>query len=226
MARLTAEQLATDYPGAEDYMPASTTLSVMRRAVQSCRGCPLYKDATRAVFGEGPPKARLMLVGEVPGEEEDLQGRPFVGPAGRVLDQALAEAGIAREEAYLTNVVKHFKWEPSGKRRLHKTPNRWEVSVCLPWLEAEISRVAPDVLVALGATAAKALFGADHRVSLQHGEPVPFDRVPYATSTLHPSAVLRRPTEEGRVAEFGRLVEDLRSVAALLSAEPAPRQPT
>lgn len=124
MPRPTAEELATDYPGAERFMPARRTLAAMREAVQGCRGCPLYRDATQAVFGEGPPQARLMLVGEVPGDEEDLQGRPFVGPAGKVLDQALAEAGIAREDAYLTNVVKHFKWEPSGKRRLHKKPNR------------------------------------------------------------------------------------------------------
>jgi len=215
--RPTAEELATDYPGAERFMPARRTLAAMREAVQGCRGCPLYRDATQAVFGEGPPQARLMLVGEVPGDEEDLQGRPFVGPAGKVLDQALAEAGIAREDAYLTNVVKHFKWEPSGKRRLHKKPNRWEVSACVPWLDAEIARVAPEVLVAMGATAAQALFGPEHRVSVQHGEPVPFDRAPYATSTLHPSAVLRRPTEEDRVAEYQRLVEDLRKVAAVLA---------
>lgn len=217
MPRPTAEELATDYPGAKRFMPARRTLAAMREAVQGCRGCPLYRDATQAVFGEGPPQARLMLVGEVPGDEEDLQGRPFVGPAGKVLDQALAEAGIAREDAYLTNVVKHFKWEPSGKRRLHKKPNRWEVSACVPWLDAEIARVAPEVLVAMGATAAQALFGPEHRVSVQHGEPVPFDRVPYATSTLHPSAVLRRPTEEDRVAEYQRLVEDLRKVAAVLA---------
>lgn len=217
MPRPTAEELATDYPGAERFMPARRTLAAMREAVQGCRGCPLYRDATQAVFGEGPPQARLMLVGEVPGDEEDLQGRPFVGPAGKVLDQALAEAGIAREDAYLTNVVKHFKWEPSGKRRLHKKPNRWEVSACVPWLDAEIARVAPEVLVAMGATAAQAQFGPEHRVSVQHGEPVPFDRVPYATSTLHPSAVLRRPTEEDRVAEYQRLVEDLRKVAAVLA---------
>ncbi len=215
--RLTAEQRAADYPGADEYMPAHETLPALRQAVQGCRGCPLYRDATQAVFGEGPASARLMFVGEVPGDEEDLRGRPFVGPAGRLLDRALEEAGIAREEAYLTNVVKHFKWEPSGKRRIHKTPNRWEIAACIPWLDAELARVAPEALVALGATAAKALFGADHRVSVQHGQPVAFDRAPYATSTVHPSAVLRRPTEEDRVAEYERLVADLRSVAAVLA---------
>jgi len=217
MPRLTAAEREVLYPGAERFMPDSRSLTAMRDAVQGCRGCPLYRDATQAVFGEGPAKARLMLVGEVPGDEEDLKGRPFVGPAGRLLDRALAEAGIAREDAYLTNVVKHFKWEPSGKRRLHKTPNRWEVGACVPWLDAEIARVAPEAIVALGATAAKALFGADHRVSLQHGQPVPFDRAAFATSTLHPSAVLRRPSEEDRAAEFERLVGDLRSVAAALA---------
>ncbi|HEX7039721.1 MAG TPA: UdgX family uracil-DNA binding protein [Trueperaceae bacterium] len=217
MARLTADERATEYPGAERFMPGTTTLAAMREAVQGCRGCPLYRDATQAVFGEGRVGARLMLVGEVPGDEEDLRGRPFVGPAGRLLDQALEEAGIAREDAYLTNVVKHFKWEPSGKRRIHKTPNRWEIAACIPWLDAEIARVSPAVLVAMGATAAKALFGPSHRVSVQHGQPVAFDRAPYATSTVHPSAVLRRPTEEDRVAEFERLVADLRSVAAVLA---------
>lgn len=217
MPRMTAEEIASEYPGAERYMPESTSLSAMREAVQACRGCPLYQDATRAVFGEGPSRARLMLVGEVPGDEEDRQGRPFVGPAGRLLDQALAEAGIAREDAYLTNVVKHFKWEQRGKRRLHQTPNRWEIAACIPWLDAEVSRVAPEAVVAMGATAAKALFGPDHRVSRQHGQPVAFGRALFATSTLHPSAVLRRPTEEDRVAEFARLVADLRGVAAVLA---------
>lgn len=217
MPRLTAQQREVDYPGAERFMPQKLTLSKMRQAVQGCRGCPLYRDATQAVSGEGQSAARIMLVGEAPGDEEDLEGRPFVGPAGRVLDQALAEAGIARADVFLTNVVKHFKWEPSGKRRLHKTPNRWEVGACVPWLDAEIARVAPEAIVALGATAAKALFGAEHRVSLQHGQPVPFDRAAFATSTLHPSAVLRRPSEEDRAAEFERLVGDLRSVAAALA---------
>lgn len=217
MPRLTAQQREVDYPGAERFMPQKLTLSKMRQAVQGCRGCPLYRDATQAVSGEGQSAARIMLVGEAPGDEEDLEGRPFVGPAGRVLDQALAEAGIARADVFLTNVVKHFKWEPSGKRRLHKTPNRWEVGACVPWLDAEIARVAPEAVVALGATAAKALFGAEHRVSLQHGQPVPFDRAAFATSTLHPSVVLRRPSEEDRAAEFERLVGDLRSVAAALA---------
>lgn len=216
MPRLTAQQREVDYPGAERFMPQKLTLSKMRQAVQGCRGCPLYRDATQAVSGEGQSAARIMLVGEAPGDEEDLEGRPFVGPAGRVLDQALAEAGIARADVFLTNVVKHFKWEPSGKRRLHKTPNRWEVEACIPWLEVELALVAPAALVAMGATAAKALFGPDHRVSTEHGRPVPFDRAPYATSTLHPSAVLRRPTEEDRAAEFSRLVEDLRSVVQVV----------
>ncbi len=218
MTRASSAELAAEHPGAERFLPPRKTLSAMRDAVQGCRGCPLYRDATQAVFGEGPARSRLMLVGEVPGDEEDLAGRPFVGPAGRLLDEALAEAGIAREDAYLTNVVKHFKWEPGGKRRIHKTPNRWEIGACLPWLDAEIARVRPRALVAMGATAAKTLFGASHRVSVQHGEPVAFDGAEYATSIFHPSAVLRRPSEEDRRLEYARLVDDLRSVAQVLAA--------
>lgn len=208
----------SDYPGAEHYLPERHSLRALRSAVHGCRGCPLFQDATQAVFGEGIVKARLMLIGEIPGNDEDLEGRPFVGPAGRLLDRALEEAGIERNDTYLTNVVKHFKWEPRGKRRLHRTPNQREIDACIPWLDAEIERIRPRVIVALGATAAKALFGSSYRVSQQHGERAQFDRAEYATSTLHPSAILRRRTDEERREEMAGLVADLRSVAEALAA--------
>ncbi len=214
-----AEDGATAYPGAERFMPPRESLTALRSAVDGCRGCPLYKGATQAVFGEGLARSHLMLVGEIPGNDEDLEGRPFVGPAGRLLDKALAEAGISRDDTYLTNVVKHFKWEPRGKRRLHRTPNQREIDACLPWLDAEIERIKPRVIVAMGATAAKTLFGPGHRVSRQHGERVEFDRADYATSTLHPSAILRRQTDEERREEMRRFVEDLESVAKVLNGE-------
>jgi uracil-DNA glycosylase family protein len=170
------------------------------------------------VFGEGSPRARLVLVGEMPGDREDRAGRPFVGPAGRVLDEALAAAGIARGDAYVTNAVKHFKWEPRGKLRLHKTPNAGEVRACRPWLDAELALIQPDALVALGATAARALFGPAFRVSVERGRRVRSDLAGFVTATVHPSAVLRRPNAEERREEMRRLVEDLRGVARALGA--------
>ncbi|HEX7002603.1 MAG TPA: UdgX family uracil-DNA binding protein [Trueperaceae bacterium] len=209
---------ASDYPGAEEFVPERASMEAMRAAVQGCRGCPLYRDATQAVFGEGLVRSRLMLVGEIPGNDEDLQGKPFVGPAGRLLDRALEAAGIDRGETYLTNVVKHFKWKPRGKRRLHRTPNQREIDACLPWLDAEIERIKPRILVAMGATAAKTLFGPKHRVSKQHGDLVAFDRADFATSTLHPSAILRKREGSERREEMERFVADLRKVWGLLES--------
>lgn len=201
---------------AADLIPVRRNLSSLADAVQSCRGCPLYRDATQAVFGEGLKRARLMLVGEMPGNDEDLQGKPFVGPAGRVLDQALAHARIDRSDAYVTNVVKHFKWQPKGRRRLHKTPNLREISACRPWLDAEIELIRPRVLVCLGATAAKALLGPDFRVSRQHGEPVPSNLAPFVTATAHPSAILRQRTTEARERAMAELIADLCRVQRVL----------
>jgi uracil-DNA glycosylase len=201
---------------AAEYIPHRRSLSGMAQAVQSCRGCPLFQNATRAVFGEGLKRARLMLVGEMPGNDEDLQGKPFVGPAGRILDQALDEAQIARSDAYVTNVVKHFKWQPQGRRRLHKTPNAREIGACLPWLEAEIELIRPEVLVCLGATAAKALLGPEFRVSRQHGELLPSNLAPYVTATGHPSAVLRQRSTDARERAMMELVADLKNVQRVL----------
>lgn len=201
---------------AADFLPAEHSMEALRRAAGGCRGCHLYQDASQTVFGEGLGRARLMLVGEMPGNDEDLAGKPFVGPAGRVLNDALDEAGIERGDAYVTNVVKHFKWEPRGRRRLHKTPNAREVGACLPWLEAEIELVRPEVMVCLGATAAKALLGPDFRVSRQHGQLVPSKLAPHATATIHPSAVLRMRDAEARTQAMRELVADLEKVGELL----------
>ena len=202
---------------ARPFLPERGTLPALRDAAQGCRGCDLYKGATQAVFGEGDTRARLVLVGEIPGDREDRAGRPFVGPAGRVLDEALAAAGIERGDAYVTNAVKHFKWEPRGKLRLHKTPNANEVRACRPWLEAELELIRPEALVALGATAARALFGPAFRVTALRGRPVPSKLAPFATATVHPSAVLRQRSEKERRAEMARLVADLRGVAQALA---------
>lgn len=195
-------------------VPAQT-LSKVRAEAAHCKACPLWQHATQTVFGEGPKRATIMLVGEQPGHEEDLEGHPFVGPAGRLLDEALKAAGIERETVYVTNVVKHFKWTPKGKRRLHQKPNAREVGACIPWLDREIDLVKPTVLVCLGATAAQALFGRTFRVSVQHGKPVTLARVPHAMATTHPSAVLRMRTSEDRKAALAELVSDLRSAARL-----------
>lgn len=198
------------------FLPARPTLTSLRKAAQDCKGCPLYKKATQTVFGEGPLGASVMFVGEQPGNDEDLQGKPFVGPAGRVLDDALEQAGIDRDKVYVTNVVKHFKWEERGKRRLHKKPSAREIAACLPWLEAEIELIEPEVLVCLGATAAQALFGRQFRVSTQRGELVPSNLAKYALATVHPSSILRQPTSEDRRREMRLFVEDLKVVADLL----------
>ena len=202
---------------AADFFPARLSLSSLSEAAAGCRGCELWKTGTQTVFGEGARSSRLMLVGEQPGDEEDLTGKPFVGPAGRLLDKALDEAGIDRRAAYVTNVVKHFKWVAKGKRRLHSKPNAREIGACLPWLEAEIELIRPHVLVALGATAAQSLLGRDFRVSRQRGQFVPSPLAPFVTATVHPSSILRSPTEEDRRVEMGLFIEDLKKVERVLN---------
>jgi DNA polymerase len=193
------------------------SLHTLREASKGCRGCDLFERGTQTVFGEGTAEAEVMLVGEQPGDYEDRQGRPFVGPAGQLLDRALAEAGIDRQKVYVTNAVKHFKWEPRGKRRIHQKPNAREIQACKPWLEAEISTVRPRVIVALGATAAQALFGAQFRVSKQRGQLVKSRLAPSALATVHPSSILRAPDDQTREVEMGLFIQDLRRVAPLLA---------
>ena len=183
--------------------------------VQHCRGCDLYCCATQAVFGEGPADAQIALVGEQPGNEEDLQGRPFVGPAGKLLDRALADARILRDQVYVTNVVKHFKFEQRGKRRIHQKPGAGEIAACQPWLSAEMHLVHPKIIVCLGATAAQAILGRQHRLTRERGNFVKHQWAPYVTSTIHPSAILRIRDDAGRRKEYALLVADLARVAAL-----------
>jgi DNA polymerase len=197
--------------GAEAYLPDRLTITALRSAVQHCHGCPLYKNATQAVFGEGKVSAELMLVGEQPGDQEDKAGHAFVGPAGRVLDDALAEAGIDRSSTYITNAVKHFKWKARGTRRIHDKPSWSEQMACLPWLEAEIRVVKPRVLVLMGATAAQSLLGKSFRVTQHRGEALDSDLAELVTATIHPSAVLRA---DDREAMFHGLVRDFRFVAS------------
>ncbi len=197
--------------GAEEYFPDRLTITALREAVQHCRGCPLYADATQAVFGEGKLSSEVMLVGEQPGDQEDKTGHAFVGPAGRILDEALAEAGIDRSATYITNAVKHFKWKARGTRRIHDTPSWSEQMACRPWLEAEIHVVKPRVLVLLGATAAQSLLGKSFRVTQHRSEPLESDLAELVTATIHPSAVLRA---ENREEMFHGLVQDLRFVAS------------
>jgi uracil-DNA glycosylase family protein len=197
---------------AADYLPERRTMPSLREAVQGCRGCSLYADATQAVFGEGPAKAEIVMVGEQPGDQEDRTGKPFVGPAGRILSQGLEEAGIDRTQVFVTNVVKHFKFERRGKRRIHKRPAAEEVKACRPWLDAELDVVKPKALVALGATAAQDLFGRSFRVTKQRGEPLDFPFAPLVMATIHPSAILRADDDQ-REEEYRRFVEDLEALA-------------
>jgi uracil-DNA glycosylase family protein len=189
----------------------------LREAAADCRGCHLYKGATQTVFGEGSRQAKVMLVGEQPGDREDIEGHPFVGPAGKLLDRALEEAGINRSEAYITNVVKHFKYTMRGKRRIHQRPDAEEIAACRPWLDAEIEVVRPQVLVCLGATAAKALLGSSFKVTKQRGEFVESELAPLATGTVHPSSILRAPDDETRRRAYQDFVEDMRVIAGALS---------
>jgi uracil-DNA glycosylase family protein len=197
-------------------VPANPTLESLRKAAAGCRACDLWKLGTQTVFGEGARRAHVMMVGEQPGDKEDLAGRPFVGPAGSVLNKALAAAGIEREDVYVTNIVKHFKWEPRGKRRLHKKPNAIEISACRPWLEAEISVVRPQVVVLLGATAAQGVLGRDFRVTQHRGEWVKSEIAPYVLATVHPSSILRAPDDDARHEEMRRFIADLEVVAQRL----------
>jgi uracil-DNA glycosylase len=208
----------TRAPTAAEFVPRSRKMATLRRAVDECRGCELWRDATQAVFGAGRAGAELMLVGEQPGDREDREGEPFVGPAGRLLDRALEEAGIDRRDAYLTNAVKHFKWRPSGKRRLHQTPRAGEVEACRPWLLAEVEAVEPRGLVALGATAARAVFGPSVRVTRDRGTLLETPLAPIGTVTVHPSAILRSRDHDEREDAFAGLVADLEAVAAALKA--------
>jgi uracil-DNA glycosylase len=201
--------------GADDYIPERPTLRKLRESVQACHGCDLYAHATQAVFGEGPTSAQIVFIGEQPGDEEDRQGQPFVGPSGKLLDRALAEAGIDRTVVYVTNAVKHFKFEERGKRRLHKKPTGLEVKACRPWLEAEINLIQPPIIVCLGATAAQSIFGNAYRVTKERGTFVQNSWAPHVTSTVHPSAILRAPDEEQRHTEYQKLVEDLKEVRRL-----------
>ena len=197
-------------------VPSRLSLPTLRAAAAVCTACDLYKTGTQTVFGEGLETARAIFVGEQPGDSEDRAGRPFVGPAGKLLDRALEEAGIDRRVVYVTNVVKHFKWEPRGKRRIHAKPNGAEIAACRPWLETEIALLKPRVLVCLGATAAQALLGSAFKVTRQRGTFVPSPLAPRVTATVHPSSILRAPDDETRSAEMKRFVEDLRRVAAEL----------
>jgi DNA polymerase len=198
------------------YLPERPTLPRLREAAAGCRACPLWQTGTQTVFGEGPQRAEVVLVGEQPGDQEDKQGRPFVGPAGRVLDEALELAGIDRGRAYLTNAVKHFKWEARGKRRIHAKPTWSEQMACKPWLEAELAVVRPRVLVCLGATAAQSLLGKQFRVTKERGRWLESDLAEYVTATIHPSAILRQRDTESRHRELAAFVADLKLVASVL----------
>ena len=199
------------------------TTKSLRRQADLCKACDLWKTATQTVFGEGNPKATIMLVGEQPGDQEDRVGRPFVGPAGKLLDEALAEAGIDRAQVYVTNVVKHFKWTPAerGKRRIHKKPRYSEIQACRPWLAAELSIVRPRVLVCLGATAAQSLLGKEFSVTRQHGKLVASELAPFTIATVHPSSILRAPDAESRRQQMRAFVDDLKQVVVLATKTPA-----
>jgi uracil-DNA glycosylase family protein len=201
---------------ATPFLPQRKSLKTLREAAAGCRGCHLYANATQTVFGEGRRNADLMLVGEVPGDREDRAGHPFVGPAGRELDKALEELGISRDDVYITNVVKHFKFEERGKRRIHQTPKKLEVDACFPWLREELRLVKPEVLVLLGATAGKALLGSKFRLTATRGKEIESDLAPYVTATIHPSAILRAPDDEARHRERRAFTEDLRAAFAKL----------
>ena len=201
---------------AEKFFPEQLSLPSLKAAAADCKACDLWEKGTQTVFGEGRSRATFLFVGEQPGNEEDLTGKPFVGPAGRLFDDALEEAGIDRKQTYVTNVVKHFKWEPRGKRRIHKKPNAIEIKACRPWLEAEIVLVKPKVIVALGSTAAQALLGPKFRVTKQRGEFLESTLALYIMATLHPSSILRAPDDETRHLEYRRFVDDLKKLARVV----------
>jgi DNA polymerase len=203
---------------AAPFVPKTTSIGALNAAAHGCRGCDLYKTATQVVFGAGPRSARVMFVGEQPGDQEDRQGAPFVGPAGALLDKALEDAGIPRDQVYVTNAVKHFKWEPRGKRRIHKKPRVSEIKACRPWLEAELKAVKPAVVVCLGATAAQSVLGPQFKLMQNRGKVLPsvMPDASQVVATIHPSSVLRAPDSEGRRQAFEKLVADLKVVAKAL----------
>jgi uracil-DNA glycosylase family protein len=213
MARSHAPRPPDDVPSALPFIPRDHSLAALREASAGCRGCHLWERATQTVFGEGSRHGKAILVGEQPGNDEDLEGRPFVGPAGKLLDRALEEAGIRRDQVYVTNVVKHFKWEPRGPRRIHAKPNAMEIAACLPWLQAELDVIKPKALVCLGATAAQALLGKKFRVSAQRGQRVASPLAPFVMATVHPSSILRAPDDEARREQYERFVDDLKKLA-------------
>jgi uracil-DNA glycosylase family protein len=198
---------------ANPLIPPDATLEELQNAAKNCKACDLWKLGTQTVFGEGTPNAKIMLIGEQPGNQEDLEGRPFVGPAGKLLDAALEEAGIDRKKVYVTNAVKHFKWEPRGKRRIHKKPNAVELAACRPWLDAEIAALRPKIIVCLGATAAQSLLGRDFRVTQHRGEFLKSPLAPYVLATVHPSSILRAPDEATRAKEMKRFIADLKKIS-------------
>jgi DNA polymerase len=212
---LNAAPRGSEKPSAAALIPRGGGVKALREAAASCRACPLWRDATQTVFGSGPARATIMLVGEQPGDREDLAGEPFVGPAGQLLDRALEQVGIDPRRTYKTNAVKHFKWEARGRRRIHQTPSKLEVDACRPWIEAELERVSPAVVGLLGATAAKALLGPSFRVTRERGRRLDVPFAPCAVATIHPSAVLRAPSEE-RDQAFAGLVSDLAVLARAL----------
>jgi len=204
---------------ATPFLPPKPTLPAMRQAVNHCEGCDLFRFATQGVPGEGPKAARVMFIGEQPGNEEDLQGRPFVGAAGKLLDRALDEAGIDRAQAYITNAVKHFKFEERGKRRIHKKPSAAEVTACRPWLETEVRLIQPKIIVCLGATAAQAILGREYRLTQERGKFVEHEWAPEVTATVHPSSILRAPDDDQRHQQFADFVADLKLVAKRLKSK-------
>jgi DNA polymerase len=210
-------QPKTEEGTAADLIPPNASIDQLREIAANCKACDLWRNATQTVFGEGPPRAKVMFVGEQPGDKEDIAGHPFVGPAGLFLDRALEEAGIDRNKVYVTNVVKHFKWVPRGKRRIHQTPRASEIRACKPWLLAEIDRIKPRVLVCLGATAAKALLGKDFSVTRQRGKLVESDLAPKVMATVHPSSLLHIQDEKERHAETARFINDMKKIAKLLN---------
>ena len=202
-------------PSGEEYwrpapVPPTTSLAEIREAARQCKACHLHERGTQTVFGEGPKHATMMLVGEQPGDYEDVAGKPFVGPAGKIMDRALEEAGIDRKQVYVTNAVKHFKWEPRGKRRIHQKPNSREIAACKPWLEAELRLVKPKLVVALGSTAGQTIFGPTFRVTRERGKVLSSKLAPKVVATVHPSSLLRQPDEESREREYASFVRDLR----------------
>lgn len=202
-----------DSTTAADFLPEEHDIVHLAKAAKSCRGCPLWKTGTQTVFGEGPQRAKIMLIGEVPGNDEDLAGHPFVGPAGKLLNEALEKAGISREKVYVTNAVKHFKWEPMGKRRLHKKPNSREIAACRPWLDAEIAAIQPELIICLGATAAQGLLGRDFRVTRQRGKFLSSPQGLQIMATVHPSSILRAPNEDARHEEMRKFILDLKKAS-------------